>query len=144
MGFPSGWAGLITLRPRGSDLRAPNGLGARLHKASEISLPSPPWGVQTDRKPETRLGIGGRWGVAEEAISHALGRWLPGSQACPSPMAPATGVDSRVDTDSLEVTPVDNSSLLGPLLSAQKKVLNPNTRKIVVWALPTLMAFPGH
>lgn len=60
MGFPSEWAGLITLRPRGSDLKAPNGLGARLHNASEISHPSPPWGVQTDRKPETRLGIGGR------------------------------------------------------------------------------------
>jgi hypothetical protein len=64
-------------------------------------------------------------------------------------MAPATGDDSRVDTDSLEVTPGDNSSLLGPSVSTQKKkkILNPNTKKVRFpephphrWAFPQVTA----
>lgn len=128
MGFPSGWAGLITPRPRGSDLRAPNGLGARLHNATEISHPSPPWGVQTDGKPETGLGIGGR-GLKRPSHMLGAGGFLDPRPAL-YPVEPATGDGSRVETDSLEVIPVDSSSLLGPSVRAQKspepQVLHPH------------------
>lgn len=77
VGFPSGRAGLINPRPRGSDLRAPNGLGARPHTAVEISHPSPPWGGQTDRKPETKLVLAGGGLKRPSYMPWAGGFWDP-------------------------------------------------------------------